>query len=214
MSDSYVDRAQRHELYLQRLATELLNKYGYKNLQQAYRAARLILLDSDGINTNAQLNRALKAVQEAVIEVSQPNWQSITDELYATAVYESGYYAAMFGAVNDMAFRVPAEDKVRKYMDEAIMSLSSGNRVNAGVWQDFVNRNTESIYRQYAAQITASYRNQEALNEGVARLRNITNGLLRNEAESLVRTGMSHFAINAREVFAQENSNVIKKRFF
>ena len=47
MSDSYVDHAGRHEIYLQRLATELLNKYGYENLKQAYRAARLNLMDRD-----------------------------------------------------------------------------------------------------------------------------------------------------------------------
>ena len=52
MTDTYLDRHQRHEIYLQRLASELLNKYAYPNLTQAYKAARLIVLDVDDLSDN------------------------------------------------------------------------------------------------------------------------------------------------------------------
>lgn len=47
---SFLDDFERHELYLQRIATALLTSKIYPSLAEAYKAARLILLDAESIN--------------------------------------------------------------------------------------------------------------------------------------------------------------------
>ena len=57
---SMINDSDRHSLHLQRLASGLLKTNVYPSLEEAYKAARLILLDAGEIKNLRQLNAVLK----------------------------------------------------------------------------------------------------------------------------------------------------------
>lgn len=214
MADSYLDRHQRHELYLQRLATELLNRYAYPNIQAAYKAVRLAILDADEITSNTKLDRLNREIVAVVKEVSQPNWEQITAQLQAASVYEAGFYATLLGDVNDVSLSTPVDKKILDYVNKSIMSLSSGKHKRSGVWQKFVDENINSISSAAINQVTDSYQRQLSANQTIKAVKEVYGTATKQQAEALVRTGMSHFSVNAREAMADDNRDIIKKRWF
>jgi len=213
-NDSYFDLDNRHSVYLQRLATSLINNYTTPNLQAAYKAARLILLDAESITSNTQLNKITAAIAREIKPQTELMWDEVTGELQDTAAYEAAFQAKMFADVAGVNLLVPVDKKIRSYIDSSLMTLTSGNRVNSGVWAGYLKQNTSSLVNTYKNQIAAGYSNQETMGQITKRLRNVTNGLLKNEAEALTRTGMSHYTINAREAMMRDNQDVITGRFY
>jgi len=214
MPDTYFDLANRHEVYLHRLATGLVNDYTTPNLQSAYKAARLILLDAETITSNTQLNKITSAVTAAIKPEAEVMWSGVTNELINMAAFEAAYQAKLFKDVYAVNLDIPATEKITKYIDSSLMTLQSGQRVNSGVWAEYTAQNTSSLVNTYKNQIRAGYSDSETVSQIVKRLRNVTNGMLRNEAEALARTGMSHYSINAREAMMRDNESVITGRYF
>jgi hypothetical protein len=140
-------------------------------------------------------------------------WDEVTGELQDTAAYEAAFQAKMFADVAGVNLLVPVDKKIRSYIDSSLMTLTSGNRVNSGVWADYLKQNTSSLVNTYKNQIAADYSSQETMGQITKRLRTVTNGLLKNEAEALTRTGMSHYTINAREALMRDNQDVITGRY-
>jgi len=210
MTDTYLDRHQRHEIYLQRLASELLNKYAYPNLTQAYKAARLIVLDVDDLNDKSIKRR----INDAIL--NSANWAALTKELTDTAIYEAGFYASMFATVNDLPIpmRAPTDAAISKAVKNDVMVFESSARTLAGTWGELVALNLSSVASSYNNQIQAAKALGETSTQAVTRMRNITQGVLMRDAENLVRTGMSQHAINARESLMEENSELVQRKFF
>jgi len=69
MTDTYLDLANRREVYLSRFASYLRNEYTEKNLDEVYKQVRLMLLDAEEILSRTQLNELTKAIELAVLRI-------------------------------------------------------------------------------------------------------------------------------------------------
>lgn len=214
MTDSYFDKANRHELYLGRTATHLINEYPNKNLSKSYKDARAILVDFGDITSITKLNQVTAKVTAKIAPQTTEMFNELTSELNELAVNEAAFSAKMVGDVNDVVLVVPPPAKVIKTVNKTLITLTSGNTVNSGVWAEYTRNNTASLIKTYNNQIRAGYSNSETLNQITKRLRTVTNGILKNQAEALVRTGVSHYATQAREVMAAENGDIIHNKYF
>ena len=211
---SYVNDNDRHNLYLQRLATGLLNTHVYPSLTEAYKAARLILLDRGEIKNMRQLNSVLAKVESSTTKITAAALDEVTKELQSIAIYEASYYAALVGGYAGATLTVPGNKTIQDFIGTALMSLTSGQRVTAGLWGDFIGNQIASTGAIYNNAIKASFVNNESVSQAVARMRQATQGLLRREYETLTRTGLQHYAIQAREAMAADNLDILERRYY
>ena len=212
--DSYLNKHNQHEVYLGRLATHLLNEYSYPSLELGYKSARLILLDSEEITSMTKLNKITAKVAADVSSIINDSWDKITPELNETAVYEASYYQSMFSVTNAVELAVVTDKKVISAVGNALMTLHSGSRVKSDVWSNYTKQNTASVVDTFNAQIKSGYSNDETLSQIVKRLKTVSGGILKNDAEALVRTGMSHYATNSREALMQANKDLVPNKYF
>lgn len=211
---SQIDSADRHEIYLARLTTQLLNSHIYPSLEAAYKAARALLLDAESIDSIVIMKRLQREIGKAAVEELRKGWDDTTEGLEEMAAYEAGYSAKLTGAEIGAALSVPAADKVKSYIDKSVMTLNSGSRVTSGAWAEFVNGSIDSAVRQYNGIIASGYQNGQTVGQMAKSIRESTQGLLKGQAEVLARTGQSHYANQAREAMAIDNRSVIKFRVF
>ena len=212
--ESYTNKHNRHDIYVGKLASHLLNEYAYPNLEAAYKAARLILLDSDNITSLTKLNKITAAINAAIKPMTNEMWSSLTNELDELAVYESNFYADMFKTTNEVELAIPAASIITSAVSNSLMTLTSGQSVKSDVWSNYIKANANSVTDSFNAQIRAGFSNDETLNQITKRLKNISEGILKRNAEALVRTGTSHYANSAREKLMQANKKLIPKKYY
>jgi len=210
---SFLDDFERHELYLQRLATQMLNSKIYPSLAEAYKAARLILLDAEKIASPSELNKLTAAIRKATETTTAQAWAEVTQELQEIGIYEAGFYASLVGGYADARLKTPADKQIKGFIDKSLMTLHSGSKVDSGFWGEYVGAQISSVGNAYDSAVKAGYSNGETVTQIAGRIRNVTEGLLKNEAESLARTGVQHYAAQARRVMSEANSDVIAREF-
>ena len=210
---SYVQDSDRHNLYLQRLASGLLRTQVFPTLEEAYKAARLILLDAGEIRNLRQLNSVLRKVDASTVKITAAGLDEVTKELQAIAIYEASYYAALVGGYSGATLSVPGNKTITDFINQSLMSLTSGERVTAGLWGDFIGNQIASTGAIYNNAIKASFVNKESVSQAVTRMRQATQGLLRREYETLTRTGLQHYAIQARRAMADDNKDILETEF-
>lgn len=203
-------QAEQHTVQVQRLATRLLNANVYPSLTEAYKAARLILLDAGEITSITQLNKITRDINKAVVENMNSGWAATTQGLDEFSLYEASFYASLIGSTSDVDLTVPAETKIANFIKKSLLSLQSGSKATSGTWAQLVNQNTLAMVKDYDNAVRASFANSETVNQAAARLKAVTEGLSKSEATSLARTGIQHYAIQAQEAVHQENQSVIK----
>lgn len=210
---SMINDSDRHSLHLQRLASGLLKTNVYPSLEEAYKAARLILLDAGEIKNLRQLNAVLKKIDASTVKITSTGLDEVTKELQAIAIYEASYYAALVGGYAGATLSVPGNKTITDFIDSALMSLTSGERVTAGLWGEFIGNQIASTGATYNNAIKASFVNGESVSQAVARLRQATQGLLRREYETLTRTGIQHYAGQARRAMADDNLDILETEY-
>lgn len=208
---SQADDFTRRTLNLSRFASSLLRNQVYPSYDAAYKAARLILLDRENINTLKQLDVTINRVAEVIAKECAAGWQAATSELEDMAVYESAWAATTVGAYVSSSLNVPAEQKIRDYVNTALMSLGEGDRKQTGLWSQFIQENIDSSIRAYDNAIRTGYVSGETVSQMAARLRTLNDGLLKQQAEALARTGVQHYAVQARQAMAMANTRVLAR---
>jgi hypothetical protein len=203
-----------HSLYLGRLATQLLRANIYPSYEAAYKAIRMILLDAETIGSNAKLSAVNKAIAKAIEASTTPAWDETTNELTSLAVYESGYYAQLIGGYAGVRMKTPPQRQVKDWMEKAIMSLTEGQSVQAGVWPEFVRRNKSAMVTRAQDIVISGYQNGLTTQEMSSRVKILTEGLLRRHAEALVRTATQFYANQGREQFAVANKDLLSERVY
>ena len=206
---SIVNDQLKHELYLNRLATDMLEKKIFPSFDEAYKAVRAILNEEEEIRSIGQLNRITRAINELLQEQLTDGWQQATDELTELAVYESEYYANLIGVPN-----IPPATTIQDFVQAALLTLGEGDRVKVGAWAEFVRQNVDSMAEQYNNIIRAGYVQGATIGQIKKTLKQFNDGLAKQHAEALARTGALHYANSARDAMAQANKDVIKRRFF
>jgi hypothetical protein len=210
---SKIDDLLAHELQLQRVATQLINKGLYPSLEAAYKAIRLILLDSETITSPTKLRTVERAINKAVNEALEKGWSEYTKELTSIAVYDSSYYAQLIGGTA-ATLKVPGKRSIADYVQSALMSLSSGQVPRVGVWADFVQENISGYAAQVNNLVKAGYVNNATVQQTARTIKQFSDGLARQQAEALARTGLRHYTEAAREAMAQDNLDIIEKRYY
>lgn len=221
---TYLETTNRHQVYIARLATGILKDETYPAINAAYRASRLALMEFGDVNSILDVNRLNAAINKAIAKELTDGFAATTASMSTIAVNESIYTAALLSSATSV-LSVPGESKVNKYVREAIMSLTSGKKKQAGVWAQFVKGfvgngkvdSNGSMSRRYNSVITSAY--NESLTSGkmqtvgqlTKQFRALNEGLIRSEAESLVRTGVAHYSGRANELMAADNLDIIEK---
>lgn len=200
-----LEDTERRAVYLGRLASGLLKAKIVPTLDAAYKAARLILLDAGDNLSITKRNQVTAAIRRAIAEIDNDGWQDVTKELEQIAIYDSGYYAGLVGSAVSIKLNTPAEEKITSYINKAIMSLTSGQKVDAGTWADFVKAGVNTHVDLVDSIVKNGYANGQTVQQMVRQLRDLTDGLVKNQSEALVRTGIQHYANNGREAMLIDN---------
>ena len=201
----------RHSIYLGRIATELLRARIYPSYEAAYKAIRLILLDAETIGSPTKLSLVNKAIAKAIEASTTPAWESTTNELTALAVYESSYYAELIGGYAGVRMKTPPKQQVKGWMQKALMALESGQRTKVGTWPEFVAVNQGSFTDAVQGLVKRGYMNGATVNEMAKELRPMVDGLLRREADALVRTAVAFYSNQGRQEMILANKDLIAR---
>lgn len=208
---SLISDLDQHQIYISRVATELLRNNVFPSHEAAYKAIRLILLDAENVGSLSKLNAVNRAIAKAVEESTAPAWAKVTSELTNLAVYESGYYAELIGGYAGVRMKTPPKTQVRDWMSKALMSLESGRRVKAGTWPEFVAGNQGSFTDTVQNIVKRGYLNGSTVSEMIKELRPAVDGILKRDAEALVRTGTQFYATQGREQMTLANEDLIER---
>lgn len=213
---TYLEKTNRHQIYISRLATGILKDEVYPSINGAYKAVRLILAQYGDITSIQDVNRLNAAINKAINESLTQGFSAATTSMSTVAVNEAIYTAGLLSSAA-ATLSVPSESKVNKYTRESIMSLSSGNKKQSAVWSKFVKGYEGTMASRYNSVITAAY--NESLTSGkmqtvgqlTKQFRDLNNNIQRHEAETLVRTGVQHYAARANQLMAADNSDIIER---
>lgn len=200
-----LEDTERRTVYLGRLASGLLKAKIVPTLEEAYKAARLILLDAGDNISITNRNKVTAAIRRAITDIDNEGWVEVTKELENIAIYDAGYYAGLVGSAVSIKLNTPADDKIVSYINKAIMSLTSGQKVDAGTWAEFVKAGVNTHADLVDSIVKSGYSNGQTVQQMVKQLRDLTDGLIKNQAEALVRTGIQHYANNGREAMLIDN---------
>lgn len=204
---------ERHELYLNRLASGGINSYVYPSLLDSYNAIRKILQGSDGLTSISELNRITAAISKSIDD--NGGWLTMTNEsMQPLAVYEAQWQSAFIGSALASEITTPAEKKILSYVTKALMSLESGTRTNAGTWEQFYRANLDSRKKAINSIVRTGYARGETIGAMSKQIRQNFDGILKREAETLARTGFQHYASQANSAMVNDNLDILKEWFY
>lgn len=214
--DNYLDSVNKHQVYISRLATGILKDEVYPAINEAYKAVRLVLSQYGDINSINDVNKVNAAINKAISENLTVGFTAATASMSTIAINEASYTAGLLSSAAS-TLSVPSESKINKYVRESIMSLTSGGRKQSAIWSKFVKGYDGNMASRYNAIITSAF--NESLTSGkmqtvgqlTKQFRDLNNNILRHEAESLVRTGVQHYANRANQLMAMDNSDIIER---
>lgn len=208
MSDTFLDYLNRRQLTIDQFANYLIKQYATISLDDAYKAARLILLDAEDITTPTQLNRVIKALSEEIPSVY--NLTQITDELNDFGVAENAWMTSTIATFADVVMKQSAKNKVKSYIEKSLMSLESGTSSIAGTWSEFVKSNEDKTLATIINQVKTGYAKSETTQQIIKRVKIATDGVGKNAIEALVRTGVHHYAQQARLYMRDDHKEVFE----
>jgi SPP1 gp7 family putative phage head morphogenesis protein len=200
-----VNQTEQRQVMLGRLAAGLVRSNIYPTLQEAYRAARLILLEAESITSITKLNAVTAQIRRAVAEIDAGGWSEVTKELEQIALYDAAYYAGLVGTAASVKLSTPPDEKIIGYINKSMMSLTQGQKVDAGTWAQFTKAFASSHTDTLDSIVRNGYAQGQTVAQMAAQMRQVTDGLLKVQAETLARTGVQHYAVNAREAMFLDN---------
>lgn len=206
---NYAQLLSQHTVQLQRVGTGLVNGPISDGLSEALKAAKAALEAGGDITSYVALSRAVSLVESAVKSPTEAAWRDVTKELEQLADYEANWAARLLSSDGE-TFTAPAAAVVLSQIDRALMTLTAGERVQSGMWAEYVKGIEASTAQAYANALKAGYANGETVRQIAGRFAAISDGLLRRDAEALVRTGVQHYAQQATEAMYHANADRIE----
>ena len=210
MADSYLDKINRREVEIQAFANYLIKQYSDKGITEAYKAARLALLEMDEITSRAKLNRVIAEIRRNTSPIYSDMWDDITTELNAFGTAEAVFAAKTLSEFAPVNIKTPAKKKTQEYVQRAIMSLDSGSGSSAGVWTDFTKQATNREEQALISAIKSGYARGETTQQIIGRLRTVSGGITKNQADTLIRTGTTHYSQQANLYMRDDNRDVLE----
>ena len=150
---------------------------------------------------------------------------SITNELHEMTAQEIEFTSELYDDFIESELKPVVVAASIKAADSAIISLEKGLGRDVGVWSEFAGRNTDSATREVVNIVRDGFDKGRTLSDMTQQIRGKYNraakkymgGILDTttaRAESLVRTGVSHYSNRARDSFAQANKSILDYRVF
>ena len=208
-----IDDINAHYLYLERLASGGVNSVVMPSLNETYDAIAAILGRYDEIGNRSQLNVITQAITAAIEENN--GWALLKEEhLQPLATYESAWEANYAQSVTGLSVSVPEEATILGFINQALMSLQSGQRADVGIWDDFVRSNIDSRSEQINAIVQRGFMRSETVGQMLTQIKTVTEGLLTREAETLARTGYVHYAAQATEAMVKQNADILDEYYY
>ena len=195
----------RQEVQIQRVATDLLKNGLFQSLDEAYAAIRAILLDAESITSATKLNKVEKAIAKAVKQALEDGWATYTDGMTDTAIYSAQWYSEQIGAT------MPGRAGIESYIESSMMSLSSGNLQKVGLWGEFVSKSILDTIEQINNTVRSGYIYGATVQQTIKNIKVFNDGLAKHRIETLARTGLAHYAQQARNAMALDNADIISK---
>jgi hypothetical protein len=150
-------------------------------------------------------------------------WQDISDELLKMAQIEGEAVTGVYQDFVPETLVPPTTKQIEAGTRAAVMTLTT-DISQSGTWAQFVRQNSDSTMRGIAGIVREGFNNNLTKQEIVKQLRGtfnrktgkfeggFLNGKARAGADSLTRTGVSHYANVARDEFAVKNKSLIEGR--
>jgi len=219
----YTQKQQRRAVTIQQLANSIIQEQVDKIMIGGVMSAINSYLNEKGMSeTRFQLNQLKKAIDQIITEQMLGGFGEVTDIMEEFAVKESTFaYSALAasGAPLVDELRKPARDMVIDYIAQSVMDVPSGDKVQAGLWQDYVNNYTDSQSKSINQLVQNEW--YRGFQEGkipsksqlTKRVKSYLQNTSKNQAEALVITGLSHYSQKASEAFRDDNLDVIDREY-
>lgn len=229
MSSFDLDSFLRHQIYGERLASQGINAVVKPSLRETYLAVRRILLDYDTIPNQRTLDAILKQLSQAIQD--NGGWLTLTkDYLVPFGVAEASWmaeYTALAVVPAGVAIKTPAEKAIESYIAKSIMTWD-GKNPRAGRWLDFAAANIQSREQAINSAVMRGYSRGDTIQtikKDIAtvigfyenpRTRKLEErqSAVRNQSETLARTGFAHYASQANEAMIEANSDVLEEYYY
>ena len=213
-----IDSSLRHELTVSRLVTGIVQSRimpSYLDLSQAVKVA---LADYEPSMSRKDFDTLRRQVSLMVAEKMNAMWEGTTNDLFDLAKYESSHVVGELSGATAVS-----EAAILKAVNTP-MVLAGATVAQVGTWREYIAGAINSTQARIIDNtIRAGYESGATVQEMTKRLigtkkNNYADGLIVNtgarDAESLVRTGASHYANRARDVAAEANADLIQGRIF
>lgn len=220
-----LDTTLRREAQLLRFGTYLKDEYIKPTFQELSKELPKMLTGFDELN---KLERAKLAreVRNHVSTQMSAMFDDITGELHLLSDDEASFMLDLYDDYTTEAMKAVTASAVVSTADNALISLGSGGVARTGVWSDFIKDNINTTARMVDGAVLKGFRDGETLQSITQTLRGsynrgtkqyvggILNGRATQYAETLARTGISHYANQARDKFAMLNDDILDSSVF
>lgn len=205
MPNINIDDILRHQTYLARLETQGYDSFIAPSLAQTLRDIRRLLADYDNITSQRQL----KAIETAITQIimQQPGWAALTTELDSLAVYENDFYAKLIATGTTAA----AAERVKRLADNTAMVLRQGEAYNTGFFPDFIRQNLGYQAQRVNSIVRTAYEGRISIAEARKAISTFYDNDAALKAETLTRTGYTHYSSVGRRAFANANKDIIER---
>lgn len=198
--DDLLNKTEQRTVYLGRLAKGLLKSGVAPTLKAASDAATFILMKAgDSPNFRAR-NKAISDIKKAVKDIYSDSWKEITKELEEISIYDAAILAALIGLDLGREIKLSSEERLISYINRSIMTLKTGQRITAGTWKDFADKNAASATESVVSIVAAGYSNGQTSRQISEHVDQASKGFLLDAAGALLFTGLIHMANRALEL--------------
>lgn len=207
MAINQQDILDQHTVDLQRFATELLKTKLYPTLDEARKAAQLILMDYEQITGITELNAITSAIKKSVTPLFEQSAEEITQELADMAVDESDFYAKLMQNFTAASMAVPPADMLERFINRSLMSFKS-SRNEVFNFAEYLSEYADDQVKMIFNTVRTGWDENQTIQQISRQLRVIGDGIQKRDAETLARTSVNHFSNQARVYTAKYNPAV------
>lgn len=207
-NDKVLDQAISHQIGLQRYGTQLTNKViEFLNGVEADIVSKMSR--SNGY-TKESLESLLDYIREKLVEYKKLAASEVRSELKDFAVYEAEYQTEKLSKASGLVFNKPP--------DTLIQTIALQEPFQGKLLSEWFSELPAASYSRLRDQIRIGFTEGESVPQLVKRVRGTKSmgykdGVLeisRRDAETVVRTAISHIANSSRKAVYDENKDLIK----
>ena len=220
-----LDSTIRRDAQLLRFGTYLKSEYVTPTMQGLSKDIPKLLVGYEELN-KLERNKLAREIRNLVKAKMSDMFDSITTEMHELVGEESEFTFDLYDDFVESNFTPVVAATAVKIADNAILSLEKGIGRTVGLWGELTDANMLTAIKEVDAVVRDGFRGGRTLQAMMQDLRGTYNrstkkymgGVLNttnaNRAETLIRTGVSHYANRARDEFANKNKSILDEGVF